>query len=515
MSDGQSSSATDSVTITVRVPVPDVLGLTQSGAETMISGTGLVVGTVTQEHSNTVPAGNVISQTPEAGTLVLAGTPVSLVVSLGPQMVTVHDVVGLTQSSAETAITGAGLVVGTVTRQYSDTVPAGRVISQSPAAGDSVASGSPVSLVVSLGPQGGPLPPDPGDVAPPVDTTTASTLYETTEFLYTGTDPIQTGVDEGTIDAKRAAVLRGRTLQGNGQPLPGVTITILNHPEYGQTRTRTDGMFDMVANGGEGFTVNYMKDGYLPAQRKIEVPWQDYVWLPDVILIPKDSQVAAIDLTAPVPIQVAQGSVVSDEDGSRQATLLFPEGNTASIVFSDGNTQALTELNVRITEYTVGPNGPKAMPAELPPNVGYTYCVEFSVDQADVPGAKEVRFENPLFHYVHNFLGFPVGMRVPVGYYDRERAAWIPSDNGRVIGILSISSETGLAELDTDGDGSADNGVLLGITSDERATLATLFEAGDSVWRVPITHFSPWDCNWPFGPPVGCCSSPTTTGATQ
>jgi len=66
--------------------------------------------------------------------------------------VVVPNVVGLTQSAATAAITGANLVVGTVTQQSSASVPAGNVISQSPLAAASVAPGSAVSLVVSTGP---------------------------------------------------------------------------------------------------------------------------------------------------------------------------------------------------------------------------------------------------------------------------------------------------------------------------------------------------------------------------
>src|SRR4029079_18972867 len=65
---------------------------------------------------------------------------------------TVPNVVGLTQASASSAITGAGLVVGGVTMSASSTVPAGIVISQSPIAGSQVAAGSAVALVVSSGP---------------------------------------------------------------------------------------------------------------------------------------------------------------------------------------------------------------------------------------------------------------------------------------------------------------------------------------------------------------------------
>ena len=336
---------------------------------------------------------------------------------------------------------------------------------------------------------------------PPSTQALPPTLASSTEFLYSGADPIQTGVAPGTIEPIRVAVLRGKVTDPTGTPLPGTTITILHHPEFGQTLSRTKGMFDLAVNGGGLLTVSYVKEGFLTAQRQVDVPWQDYIFLPDVVLIQVDSQVTAVDLTAAVPVQVAQGNVVTDADGTRQATLLFPQGTTAEMVMPDGSTQPISTLNVRATEYTVGENGPQAMPAELPPTSGYTYAVEFTVDQAMAAGATEVRFDQPLIHYVENFLDFPVGGIVPVGFYDRQQGQWVPSENGRIIQILSISG--GLADLDIDGDGLADDaGALaaLGITDDEREQLASLYSPGQSLWRVPITHFSPWDCNWPFSP---------------
>src|SRR6185436_8191935 len=65
--------------------------------------------------------------------------------------VAVPNVVNLTQAAATTAITNAGLVVGTVTTASSATVPSGSVISQTPVAGTSVSTGSAVNLVVSTG----------------------------------------------------------------------------------------------------------------------------------------------------------------------------------------------------------------------------------------------------------------------------------------------------------------------------------------------------------------------------
>jgi len=135
----------------VLVTVPDVVGVELDAALNALVAAGLLVETVEVCDDN-IPAGEVISQNPVAGTAVTEGSTVNLVVSSGPCPVTVPDVVGQDQASAEAAIEGAGLIVGTVTTQCSDTVSAGRVISQDPAAGASVAPGTAVNLVVSTGP---------------------------------------------------------------------------------------------------------------------------------------------------------------------------------------------------------------------------------------------------------------------------------------------------------------------------------------------------------------------------
>ena len=72
------------------------------------------------------------------------------------------------------------------------------------------------------------LPPDPGAVAPPLDPSVVSDFGGSTAFLYTGPNPIQTGVVSGTIETDRVAVLRGKVLDPTGDPLPGVAITLLD-----------------------------------------------------------------------------------------------------------------------------------------------------------------------------------------------------------------------------------------------------------------------------------------------
>lgn len=135
-----------------RVPVPDVVGQAQATASTALTDARLSAH-VTQQCSDTMVAGLVISQNPAAGAQAFVNSTVGLVVSSGMCPVTVPDVVGQGQTEAFTAITGAGLTLGTVAQEYSDTVAAGLVISQNPAAGGQAPFGSVVSLVVSLGPR--------------------------------------------------------------------------------------------------------------------------------------------------------------------------------------------------------------------------------------------------------------------------------------------------------------------------------------------------------------------------
>jgi RHS repeat-associated protein len=348
--------------------------------------------------------------------------------------------------------------------------------------------------------------PDPVIIAPSLDRTVTTNLFTATEFLYTGDNPIQRGVVPGTIEPVRAAVIRGQVLNREGDPLSGVKITILGCLEYGYTLTREDGIFDMVVNGGGLLTVCYEKYEYLGSQRHTTVPWHDYAWLPDVVMIPADQQVTNINLNTNSPLQVARGSEVVDDDGRRQASLVFPQGTQAEFVLSNGNREPVNELSVSITEYTVGTTGPNSMPAELPPTSGYTYAVEYKAIEA--AGAKEVRFDRPLIHYVENFLSFPVGMIVPTGYYDRDKGIWIPSDNGLVVKLLD-TDENGIVDaLDGSGDDEPDDLNSDGSVSDEVVGLTdpSLYHAGSTYWRVPISHFSPWDCNWPYGPPPDATS---------
>ncbi|WP_459874172.1 carboxypeptidase-like regulatory domain-containing protein, partial [Endothiovibrio diazotrophicus] len=125
------------------------------------------------------------------------------------------------------------------------------------------------------------LPPDPVTVAPE---TKSGDFSQNVSFLFSGSQPIQTDVEPGAIEAARTTVLRGRVLAAGGAPLAGVVVTVKDHPELGRTVSRADGRYDLAVNGGGQLVVAFAADGYLPTQRQAKTVWQAFVELPEVTL---------------------------------------------------------------------------------------------------------------------------------------------------------------------------------------------------------------------------------------
>lgn len=142
---------------TGRVEVPDVVGLSEAQAVAALTAAKLKVDQVEREASDKVEAGLVIKQVPQAGAKTAPGSPVTIIVSSGQATASVPNVIGDSQSDAESALESAGFKV-TTQEQPSDTVPAGDVISQDPSAGVTAAKGSTVTLVISTGPSPTPTP---------------------------------------------------------------------------------------------------------------------------------------------------------------------------------------------------------------------------------------------------------------------------------------------------------------------------------------------------------------------
>lgn len=133
--------------------LPGLTGGTLEEAKVALNAAEMALGDVTQAFDEKVPAGVVISQAPAKGTEVRHGTPVSLVVSKGPQPIPVPDVRGLAQDAAVKALQDAGLKAVIAPETVNDkTVPKGAVVSQAPANGTLV-RGETVTLTVSKGPK--------------------------------------------------------------------------------------------------------------------------------------------------------------------------------------------------------------------------------------------------------------------------------------------------------------------------------------------------------------------------
>ncbi len=134
-----------------QVAVPPVVGQTLNAAQQQISARGLE-STSTEEDSDQ-PAGEVISQSPNAGTRVDPGSTVSLVVSRGPKepaTVDLPNVVGQLRSDAVSELRALGLQPD-VQEQSTDIEPQnGRVIDQNPGGGSSVKEGTRVVVVVGV-----------------------------------------------------------------------------------------------------------------------------------------------------------------------------------------------------------------------------------------------------------------------------------------------------------------------------------------------------------------------------
>ena len=148
---GTSAKAGDTITYHLsqgaeQVSVPNVVGDSQSDATSALKSDGFSVNVV-QSSSSSVEKGYVISSNPSAGTSADKGSTVTITVSTGPASVSVPNVVGYDESSAETALKNAGFGV-TVTTETSSTVAKGKVISQS---ATSATSGSTITIVVSSG----------------------------------------------------------------------------------------------------------------------------------------------------------------------------------------------------------------------------------------------------------------------------------------------------------------------------------------------------------------------------
>ena len=133
-----------------QVAVPNVVGQDAATASSALTGAGFVVQT-TQQNSDTVATGQVISQDPSANAQAAKGSTVTLTVSSGKAQVTIPDETGKDPATAANDLGNLSLKTKTAF-EASDTIPSGAVTRTDPPANSQVARGSTVTIYESTGP---------------------------------------------------------------------------------------------------------------------------------------------------------------------------------------------------------------------------------------------------------------------------------------------------------------------------------------------------------------------------
>lgn len=196
--------------------VPDIVGMTKSKAVSTITAAGYEVGDITEASSETVAIGNVISQDPKADASgIEEGSKINFVVSTGsaePAKTEVPDLSGMTASQAEAALSSANLLYASGDSQYSDTIEAGKVLSQSVAAGTKVDEGTTITYVISLGNQNIEIP----DVTGMTQSTATTTLKDA-GFAVSVSESYSDSVASGSVisqsPAAGASMSKGGTVK--------------------------------------------------------------------------------------------------------------------------------------------------------------------------------------------------------------------------------------------------------------------------------------------------------------
>ena len=131
------------------INVPDVVGKSSVVAQQILEDKNLRV-KIVEANDDSVPAGQVVSQYPEAGAKVKEQRLVTITVSKGGQELTMPDLKSMSRSNAEEKLKKMGLKIGAVFEENAKE-PAGTVINQDPRSGSKITKGQTVDITVSLG----------------------------------------------------------------------------------------------------------------------------------------------------------------------------------------------------------------------------------------------------------------------------------------------------------------------------------------------------------------------------
>lgn len=224
------------VTLTVSnnggIELPNVVFRSEAEATAALEREGFKVVKL-EEQNNEIVKGNVISQQPDAGTLVERGSEVTITISLGRENsdITMPNLTPLSEEAARAKLEELGLVCGEVTEVYDDTVAKGCVCYQSYTVGATIEKGTTVDIRISMGPEPRYYSCHANVVAPPgyqggdanvvLRTPDGSELFNTT----TATFPIQInltqiyGVARGVVTVTYTVYVQEETVDEAGNPV--------------------------------------------------------------------------------------------------------------------------------------------------------------------------------------------------------------------------------------------------------------------------------------------------------
>lgn len=132
--------------------IPYVYGLTEAQADKKLKEFGLK--TITEYVNSNYESGKVIETVPPSDSMVVAGDQVTIVVSLGPEQAVIPNLLGMTVDQARKALKDAGLEIGKISYDSSNTYPVDQITFQSETANTKATSGTRVDVIVSTGPAG-------------------------------------------------------------------------------------------------------------------------------------------------------------------------------------------------------------------------------------------------------------------------------------------------------------------------------------------------------------------------
>jgi beta-lactam-binding protein with PASTA domain/tRNA A-37 threonylcarbamoyl transferase component Bud32 len=238
------------------VTVPYIVGQKRTDAEATLTGLGLKMKVSKEVVDATKAKDTIVSQDPAANKKLEKGGTVEVVVSKGPELVTVPSLVGMSPAEAQAALAALGLKVGGTTDAFNAQVPKGKVASQNPNPNTQVPKGTEVAIVVSKGVETALVP----DVTGQTQADATAKLSEAgftadVRTVTSTTDPV--GVVKSQSPAAGEAATKGSK----------VVINVTQRPEQAAVpnvmhKTQADAESTIT---GVGFTVNVVNQVSTPA----------------------------------------------------------------------------------------------------------------------------------------------------------------------------------------------------------------------------------------------------------